>query len=273
MFRKAQAAMEFLMTYGWALLAVLVVIGALAYLGVLDVEILLPERCTFAVPLNCDDQVVEGDKLQIVLLNGGGEGIRVRSIIAESEAFKTESSGSANNYKCVWTPVSSGASGSTHTGYHLLRNGESQTFALKWSVPADTTFSLDSTTADGVYKSAGVDRDIIVGNNADPVVYHMSSQVATNVLTITGNTDIANNEAAAPKTYRSTAITAAGAITIQGGEVTTATPNPAGNDPDANCFYNDLGRRKNRYSVTVHYTLADSTLPHKITGEVFSSSP
>ena len=55
MFRKAQAAMEFLMTYGWALLAVLVVIGALAYLGILDVETILPERCTFPVPLNCQE--------------------------------------------------------------------------------------------------------------------------------------------------------------------------------------------------------------------------
>ena len=246
MFRKAQAAMEFLMTYGWALLAVLVVIGALAYLGVLDVEILLPERCTFAVPLNCDDQVVEGDKLQMVLLNGGGEGIRVRSIIAESEAFKTESSGSADNFKCIWTPVSSG--GSSHTGYHLLKNGESQTFALKWSVPADTTFSLDG-SANGVYQSATSTavRNIIVGNNADTTVYHMSSQAATT-----------------------------GVLTITGG-IGTATAPPATLLTDdtipANCHYNDLGRRKNRYSVTVHYTLADSTLPHKITGEIFSSSP
>jgi len=34
--RKGQAAMEFLMTYGWAILVVLVVIGALAYFGVLS---------------------------------------------------------------------------------------------------------------------------------------------------------------------------------------------------------------------------------------------
>ena len=35
-FRKGQAAMEFLMTYGWAILVVLVVIGALAYFGILS---------------------------------------------------------------------------------------------------------------------------------------------------------------------------------------------------------------------------------------------
>jgi hypothetical protein len=34
--RKAQAAMEFLMTYGWAILIVLVVVAALFFLGVLN---------------------------------------------------------------------------------------------------------------------------------------------------------------------------------------------------------------------------------------------
>ena len=47
MFRKkGQAAMEFLMTYGWAILVVLVAIGALAYFGVLSPDRFLPERCT-----------------------------------------------------------------------------------------------------------------------------------------------------------------------------------------------------------------------------------
>ncbi|MBI1979078.1 MAG: hypothetical protein HYS62_03415, partial [Candidatus Aenigmarchaeota archaeon] len=36
--RKSQAAMEFLMTYGWAILVVLAAIAALAYFGVLSPE-------------------------------------------------------------------------------------------------------------------------------------------------------------------------------------------------------------------------------------------
>ena len=43
--KKGQAAMEFLMTYGWAILVVLVAIGALAYFGVLSPDKFLPERC------------------------------------------------------------------------------------------------------------------------------------------------------------------------------------------------------------------------------------
>jgi hypothetical protein len=43
--KKSQQAMEFLMTYGWSILVVLVAIGALAYFGVLDPKQFVPNRC------------------------------------------------------------------------------------------------------------------------------------------------------------------------------------------------------------------------------------
>jgi len=42
--KRAQAAMEFLMTYGWALLVVLIVIGALAFFGLLNPNRFLPDK-------------------------------------------------------------------------------------------------------------------------------------------------------------------------------------------------------------------------------------
>ena len=140
--------MEFLMTYGWALLAVLVVIGALAYLGILDVETILPERCTFPVPLNCQDHVVNNNNVQLVMLNGAGRGMNVRSIIAESEAFGADGTGD-DNYKCIWVPLDSGNIDAD--GTHLLRNGESQTFSLNIAAPFDTAFKLVPTTNAGQY--------------------------------------------------------------------------------------------------------------------------
>lgn len=41
--KKSQAVMEFLMTYGWAVLVILVAIGALTYFGVLSPERILPQ--------------------------------------------------------------------------------------------------------------------------------------------------------------------------------------------------------------------------------------
>ncbi len=57
--RKGQAAMEFLMTYGWAILVVLIAVGALAYFGVLNPDKLLGEKCTISTGsgLWCDDYV------------------------------------------------------------------------------------------------------------------------------------------------------------------------------------------------------------------------
>lgn len=44
--KKGQAGIEFLMTYGWAILVVIAAIVALVYFGVLDPANLLPEEVT-----------------------------------------------------------------------------------------------------------------------------------------------------------------------------------------------------------------------------------
>ncbi len=56
-FQKAQAAMEFLMTYGWAILIVLVALGFLSYHGIVGGGYFLPERCVIATGsgLFCED--------------------------------------------------------------------------------------------------------------------------------------------------------------------------------------------------------------------------
>ena len=52
---KAQAAFEFLMTYGWALLVALVAISALIYFGVLNPKSVLPEKCVMFPGFTCID--------------------------------------------------------------------------------------------------------------------------------------------------------------------------------------------------------------------------
>ncbi|MGV8172271.1 MAG: hypothetical protein ACP5OA_06285 [Candidatus Woesearchaeota archaeon] len=73
--KKGQAAMEFLMTYGWAIVVVLAAIGALAYFGVLSPNKLLPDRTTFSAPLpNVDNAVIllSGNTVQIAFKNNKG---------------------------------------------------------------------------------------------------------------------------------------------------------------------------------------------------------
>jgi len=92
---KAQAAMEFLMTYGWAILVVLVAIGALAYFGVLSPDNFLPERCTGPAGLDCIDNAAidaTNDNVTFILKNNLGFGIDTLSVQSASDQCTLQSS-------------------------------------------------------------------------------------------------------------------------------------------------------------------------------------
>ncbi|MFH1134358.1 MAG: hypothetical protein V1735_07785 [Nanoarchaeota archaeon] len=76
---KAQAAMEFLMTYGWVIMIVLAAAGALAYLGVLSstgFAALLPERCTFGAGTDCIERPsISATTVSVTLRNNLGNDI------------------------------------------------------------------------------------------------------------------------------------------------------------------------------------------------------
>ena len=95
MFKKrGQAAMEFLMTYGWAILVVLVAIGALAYFGVLNPDRFLPEKCILSTSsgLFCDDYSSNAADDTITL--------RLHNILSESLTVKSVS---ADDPVCTWS--------------------------------------------------------------------------------------------------------------------------------------------------------------------------
>ena len=76
---KAQAALEFLTTYGWAFLVILIMIGTLAYFGILSPSKLLPNRCNIGSEFQClDYRITENgasSQIQIRLKNNVGEPI------------------------------------------------------------------------------------------------------------------------------------------------------------------------------------------------------
>ncbi|MFH1331789.1 MAG: hypothetical protein ABIH63_00710 [archaeon] len=78
--KRAQAAMEFLMTYGWAILVVLVAIGALAYFGVLNPSRFLPSSCTLIPGLGCDEHKATSAGATLIIRNGMGSDVTVNSI-------------------------------------------------------------------------------------------------------------------------------------------------------------------------------------------------
>ncbi len=57
--KKGQAAFEYLTTYGWAMLAIVVTIGTLAYFGIFNPSQFVPERCYFGAQLICEDYMIQ----------------------------------------------------------------------------------------------------------------------------------------------------------------------------------------------------------------------
>lgn len=95
--KLAQAAMEFLLSYGWAILVVIVVIGALTYFNVLDPSTLLPDKCVLqAGPLRCVDNniyfLTAYNKVQfhMKLNNQMGNAVQIKSIKISREGFGCE---------------------------------------------------------------------------------------------------------------------------------------------------------------------------------------
>ncbi len=122
--KKAQAAMEFLMTYGWAILVVLAAIAALAYFGVLSPDRFLPEKCTMPAGIACVDFRYSGTAIEMALQNGGGFDM-------------TNVSVSVNGTSCT---------GTDSTTQPTLSNGDQATYSVTCSPSAgkfkgDVTFS------------------------------------------------------------------------------------------------------------------------------------
>ena len=83
--RKSQAALEFLTTYGWAFLVILIMISALSYFGILNPGKLLPDRCNFGPEFSCTDYGIGSDGAKVRLRNNVGQSVIVDSFSVSSE--------------------------------------------------------------------------------------------------------------------------------------------------------------------------------------------
>ncbi len=91
--KRGQAALEFLTTYGWAFLVILIMIGVLAYFGILTPGKLLPGRCNFPPEFPCIDYQISAtaNTFKLRLKNGLGEPIDVSAVNLSSEGVTSYS--------------------------------------------------------------------------------------------------------------------------------------------------------------------------------------
>ena len=98
--KKSQAAIEFLATYGWAFLIILIVIGALSYFGILSPSKLLPDRCNFGSEFGCVDYSIGSAGFLVKLRNSLGTSIYVDSLSVSTE--KSQLSCSSSIVGILW---------------------------------------------------------------------------------------------------------------------------------------------------------------------------
>ena len=131
MFKKGQAAMEFLMTYGWAILVVLAAIGALAYFGVLSPDRFLPEKCTLPSGVACLDFRYSGTAIEMSIQNGAGFDMSNVSVTVNGtgcNAVNTNGSvtltnGQTDTYRVTCTPSSGKFKGDVTFAYTNQQTG------------------------------------------------------------------------------------------------------------------------------------------------------
>lgn len=77
---KGQAVVEFMLTYGWVILVVIISIGALLYFGFLSPQTFNKKQCEIIPGLDCIDFRAKSDELTLIIENNLGQDIFIQKI-------------------------------------------------------------------------------------------------------------------------------------------------------------------------------------------------
>lgn len=95
--RKGQSAMEYLMTYGWAILVIIIVIAVLFYIGVLNPRNVTPQSCMFPPGISCASFKLHSTNASLTLMIGQATGHPIRILGARC----TQESGTPTSIDAV----------------------------------------------------------------------------------------------------------------------------------------------------------------------------
>jgi uncharacterized protein (UPF0333 family) len=117
--RKGQAAMEFLMTYGWAILAAIIAIGVLAYFGVFSPGQYATGSAVVTAPFYVSAHNAKASAgVTLELQNNGGEDYTITSVVVTNAGTNatslTSTAGSKTAIVIPWsantTAITAGSS-------------------------------------------------------------------------------------------------------------------------------------------------------------------
>ena len=141
--RKGQAAMEFLMTYGWAILAAIIAIGVLAYFGVFSPGKYTTGSTVVNPPFYAQGGVVQADNVKVEVKNNGGEDYTISSF-AVSPTSGTSGSCTTNTTDTTITAGSSAVLGVDCTGTPAAGNNFKGDLTIKYT-RTGSSLEIDST--------------------------------------------------------------------------------------------------------------------------------
>jgi hypothetical protein len=84
--KEAQAALEFLTTYAWAFIVILITVGALYYFGVFDFSRFVPEKCVFSPQFACTDFTISQSGISLRMANTLGETVNITTAQITNDA-------------------------------------------------------------------------------------------------------------------------------------------------------------------------------------------
>ncbi|HLP79058.1 MAG TPA: hypothetical protein VK158_00325 [Acidobacteriota bacterium] len=155
--RKAQSALEFLTTYGWAFLVILIMIGALSYFGVLDPARFLPDKCVATTGFACLEVRVSASAaspnsiIMARVVNGGGKTITLANI--SDNYIVVSGSGTCTNESTAWVGniAWEGTTGNSVT----WNSGQEKLFAWNCTGAAPSANERIQLQVIGTYSEAG----------------------------------------------------------------------------------------------------------------------
>ena len=145
--KKGQGALEYLMTYGWALLIIVVVGAALYALGVLNPATYTQSTCRGFQYFIFQDQKLSATDFEVVLLNGNSD-VNITAMSFGGTDLGTIDSPAGSRV----TPVSAGgkftASGANDPTTKVAGDSFSEVVKITYNTK-DITGKIDSATCSG----------------------------------------------------------------------------------------------------------------------------
>jgi hypothetical protein len=122
--KKGQAALEFLTTYGWAFMVILVMIGALAYFGVLNPGKLIQDQCVSTAGIECtsyqiDLNDLQGGTVSASFKNNIGKAVTINNVDIKYKGTTVATCADPGNVVDLQTPVAV----SVRTGNGIISAG------------------------------------------------------------------------------------------------------------------------------------------------------